>query len=97
MELNDLGVTYKTETGVKRFPNLSTVIMVENILESAEKVLTVAELKKLLPKMIMHQTLLVIVDYLHKSGKVVIGVKGILWVFTPRQEIEKMLNDGTEL
>jgi hypothetical protein len=97
MELNDLGVSYNTDSGVKRFPNLSTVIMVENVLESLGRIVTISDLKKMLPKKVMHQTLMVIIDYLHKSGKIVIGVKGILWVFSPRKEIESMIADGIEL
>lgn len=78
-------------------PTLNTVLMVEAILRESGELLTVAQIKKILPKKIMHQTLLQILDYLQLSGKIIIGTKGILWVFTPKEKIEEMMNKGTEL
>ena len=78
-------------------PNLNTVLMVEDTLKEAGEVITLAELKKRLPKKVMHQTLLYILDYLQISGKIVIGTKGILWVFTERKELDKLISRGTEL
>ena len=49
-------------------PTLNTVLMVEGILKNGD-LMTVAELKKKLPKKVMHQTLLQILDYLQVSGK----------------------------
>lgn len=56
-----------------------------------------AELKKKLPKKVMHQTLLQILDYLQLSGKIIIGTKGILWVFTERKELSELITKGTEV
>ncbi len=78
-------------------PNLNTVLMVEDILKEAEEVMTLAELKRRLPKKVMHQTLLQILDYLQLSGKIIIGTKGILWVFTPRKELDELIRRGTEI
>ena len=70
-------------------PTLNTVIMVEEALKKSGELLTVAELKRKLPKQIMHQTLIKILDYLQLSGKILIGTKGILWVFTERKELNE--------
>ncbi len=78
-------------------PTLSTVLMVEDILKNAGQVITVAEIKRKIPRKVMHQTLLQILDYLQMSGKIIIGTKGILWIFTERKEIEDMLKRGTEI
>lgn len=78
-------------------PNLSTVIMVEHVLKESGELITLANLKKKLPKKVMHQTLIQIIDYLQLSGKIVIGTKGILWVFTPREELNKLISKGTEV
>ncbi|MEK6839554.1 MAG: hypothetical protein AABX72_01320, partial [Nanoarchaeota archaeon] len=59
-------------------PTLNTVLMVEELLKEAGEILTIAEIKRKLPKKVMHQTLLQILDYLQVSGKVLIGTKGIL-------------------
>ena len=54
---------------IKRYPNLNTVLMVEDFLKKhCDIPIKVADLKKRLPKQIMHQTLLVILEYLWRSG-----------------------------
>lgn len=78
-------------------PTLNTVYMVEGILKNVGEVLSLAELKRRLPKQVMHQTLIQILDYLQRSGKIIIGTKGILWVFTERKEIEELIKKGTEV
>ncbi len=78
-------------------PNLSTVLMVEDVLKNSGELVSVAELKRKLPRKVMHQTLLHILDYLQMSGKIVIGTKGVLWVFTSRKEIEELIKRGTEV
>jgi hypothetical protein len=84
-------------TRVEHSPNLNTINMVENTLKNAGNIMTVAELKRRLPKKVMHQTLLTILDYLQDSGKIFIGTKGILWVFAKRSELDKLIRRGTEL
>lgn len=78
-------------------PTLNTVFMVEETLKNSGELLTLAELKRRLPKQVMHQTLLQILDYLQLSGKIVIGTKGILWVFTERKELNDLIKKGTEI
>ena len=77
-------------------PKLSTILMVEEILRNGD-LMTLAELKKKLPKKVMHQTLTQILDYLQLSGKIVIGTKGILWVFTERKELNELIKRGTDI
>lgn len=71
--------------------------MVEDVLKEAGEVISLAELKKRLPKKVMHRTLLHILDYLQYSGKIIIGTKGILWVFAERKELEHLIKKGTEV
>lgn len=82
---------------IKHSPTLNTVIMVEQVLKNAREVLALAELKRRLPKKVMHQTLLQILDYLQLSGKIVIGTKGILWIFAERKELNDLIGKGIEL
>lgn len=77
-------------------PNLNTILMVEDVLRDGE-LIALAELKRKLPKKVMHQTLLQILDYLQLSGKIVIGTKGILWVFTEQKELADLIAKGTEV
>jgi len=78
-------------------PTLATVLMVEATLKNAGELISLAELKRRLPRKVMHQTLVQILDYLQFSGKIVIGTKGILWVFSERKELEELKKRGMEL
>ena len=62
-------------------PNLKTVIMVEDALaNSKESTITVAQLKRLLPKQVNHNTLKLILEYLEASNKIAVSLKGITWI-----------------
>ena len=86
----------KKRDKIAHSPTLNTVLMVEEILKNGD-LMTLAELKKKLPKKVMHQTLLQILDYLQLSGKIIIGTKGILWIFTERKELSELIKRGTEV
>jgi len=78
-------------------PTLNTVLMVEETLKDAGQVMTLAELKRRLPKKVMHQTLTQVLDYLQISGKIIIGTKGILWIYTEKKELDELIKRGTEI
>lgn len=62
------------------WPTLNTVIMVEDTLKkSKEEVVSVAELKRKLPRQVNHITLMIILDYLETSKKIEVKLKGISW------------------
>lgn len=81
----------------KHSPKLSTILMVEETLKDAGELIKTAELKRKLPRKVMHQTLLQILDYLQMSGKIIMGTKGILWIFAERKELNQLINRGTEV
>ena len=87
----------QTKKGVEHSPTLNTVLMVEETLKNAEEPIKLAELKRRLPKKVMHQTLLQILEYLDISGKIVIGTKGILWIYTDNKKLRELIGKGTEL
>ena len=79
------------------YPNLKTVLMVEDILQKANTLMTREQLKKKLPTKIMHQTLNVILNYLENSGKILDGRKGILWIYNPSSKLDKAIKEGVEI
>ncbi len=82
----------------KRYPNLSTVLMVEDVLrENRDVPMTISELKKKLPRQIMHQTLKIILVYLWKSGKIIYGPKGIQWIYSEPEHLKKMMENSLEI
>ena len=78
-------------------PTLKTVLMVEETLKEAREMLKVSELKRKLPRKVMHQTLLQVLDYLQQSGKILVSVKGVVWVYRPPNELKRMAQGGLEL
>ena len=79
-------------------PTLNTVIMVENTLKNMdESVITVAELKRRLPRQVNHNTLKNILEYLEFSNKIVVTMKGITWIHNPNPNLQKAIERGLEL
>lgn len=75
-------------------PNLNTVLMIENTLKKQKIPLTIAELKRKLPKKVMHSTLIQVIDYLQLSKKIIITTKGILWVFEEEKGLNSLIKRG---
>ena len=79
-------------------PTLNTVLMVEDSLKNmSESVITIAELKRKLPKQVNHNTLMIILDYLEKSNKIAVTLKGITWIYNANLNMKKAIVQGLEL
>ncbi len=79
-------------------PNLNTVIMVEEVLCSMdESVITVAELKRRLPRKVNHNKLKIILRYLQESNKIVFTPDGITWIFNTNPNLRRAISQGFEL
>ena len=74
----------------QRSPTLNTVLMVEETLREAGEILTIGKLKRMLPKQVMHQTLMAVIDYLEYSGKIVVHSNKVLWAFKSQSKLKKM-------
>lgn len=61
-------------------PTLNTVLMVEETLKNMNESVTIAELKRKLPRQVNHNTLKLILEYLEKSNKISVSLKGIAWM-----------------
>ena len=79
------------------YPNLKTVLMVEEVLREAETTLTREEIKKRLPTQIMHQTLNVILSYLEQRGLIIDGHKGVLWTYNNHPKLQTAIARGTKI
>ncbi|MDQ1275721.1 MAG: hypothetical protein QG610_1296 [Euryarchaeota archaeon] len=83
---------------VKPSPTLNTIIMVEDTIQnSPDSVITVAELKKALPRQVNHNTLMTILEYLEKSNKIVVGLRGITWIHNTNKNLRNVAIYGREL
>ena len=82
----------------KRYPNLNTVLMVEDFLRANRDIpIKLSEIKKQLPKQVMHQTLMIILEYLWRSGKIIYGPRGIQWIYSEPEHLKKMFEDSLEM
>tara|TARA_Y100000310_G_C20584706_1_gene764788 strand:- start:642 stop:947 length:306 start_codon:yes stop_codon:yes gene_type:complete len=98
LKINKSEIIVKRDSTIKRYPNLNTVLMVEDFLEKHRDMpMTIAKLRKKLPKQVMHQTLKIILEYLWKSGKIIYGPKGIQWIYAEPEHLKKMLEDALEV
>lgn len=79
-------------------PTLNTVIMVENVLKNMdESVISIADLKRRLPRQVNHNTLITILEYLEMSNKIVVTMRGITWIHNPNPNLQKAIAEGLEL
>jgi len=79
-------------------PTLNTVLMVEDTLkESDDSVITVADLKRKLPKQVNHNVLKTILGYLEESNKIAVSLKGITWIHNINPNLRKAIKTGLEL
>jgi hypothetical protein len=80
------------------WPTLNTVLMVEDTLKKInESVVSVAELKRKLPRQVNHITLMVILEYLERSNKIAATLKGITWIENNNQNLKRAIMQGMEI
>lgn len=79
-------------------PTLNTVIMVEETIRNAkDSTVTVAQIKRLLPKQVNHNTLKAVLVYLEESNKIAVSIKGITWIHNQNPNLRKAIAKGMEL
>ncbi len=79
-------------------PNLNTVLMIENVLKNMkESVISIAELKRKLPRQVNHKAIMIILQYLEYSNKIAVTLKGITWIHNTNQNLRKAIAQGLEL
>jgi hypothetical protein len=70
---------------------MATILMVEEALKNAQQVITIADLKRSLPRQVNHNTLKAVLHYLYASGKIEFTPDGVLWTFIPKQQLSEIL------
>ena len=80
------------------WPTLNTVLMVEKTLKNINRsVISVAELKRRLPRQVNHNTLMLILQYLEKSNKIAVTLRGITWIHNNNLNLKRAIEEGFEL
>ncbi len=89
---------YQQTIEFKTAPTLNTVIMVEETLKKMKKsIVTIAELKKKLPRQVNHNTLMTILEYLEESNKIAVSLRGILWIHNMNPNLRHAIRRGLEI
>lgn len=87
-----------TKQKPSHWPTLNTVMMVEETLKNMDgSVISVAELKRRLPRQVNHTTLMVILEYLERSNKIAVTMKGITWIYNENPNLKRAIMQGMEL
>jgi len=80
------------------WPTLNTVMMVEDTLKKMnESIISVAELKRKLPRQVNHITLMVILEYLERSNKIAVTLKGITWIENNNPNLKRAIMQGMKI
>jgi hypothetical protein len=83
-------------TKIIHYPQLDTIIMVEEAIQKMDYP-GKTELWKALPKKVMYQTFCLIIDYLEQSGKIILDKDGrIIWTWNPEM-IKKIISSGARI
>ena len=77
---------------ITRSPTLQTVLMVEKTIEEFSGELNRTDLWKKLPRKVMWQTYLVILDYLQSVNKIAISKNGVLVYIWSQGSSKKFMN-----
>ena len=97
MKISKNEVIEQKKGRIFRYPNLNTVLMVEEFLEEHRDVpVSFNELSNKLPRQVMRSTLRIILEYLWKSGKIIFGPRGIQWIYVEPEHLSKMMKDSLE-
>jgi hypothetical protein len=80
------------------YPTLNTVIMVEDTLKKMnDSIISVAELKRNLPRQVNHISLMTILEYLEKSNKIAVTLRGITWIENNNSNLKNAIEHGIEI
>jgi len=76
------------------YPNLKTILAVEAILKKDDELMSRNEIMRRLDNKIQRQTLNIVLEYLHESGKITESKKGVIWVHNPSKKLRDLERTG---
>lgn len=83
----------QTQKNILHYPQLDTVLMVEEFIRENSGEYKKRSLWESLPRKMMYQTFCVIFDYLLESGKIALDREGkIAWIWNPELARKYLLN-----
>ncbi len=77
--------------------NDKKILLVENIIKKSNNLLTKKDLEKKLYKKMSLEELEEILYYLEEKGKILVGEKGIVWIYNESPKLKKAIEEGLEV
>jgi len=76
---------------ILHYPQLDSILMVENIIQEMKKYPTRMELWKSLPRKMQYQTFKLILNYLEISNKIMFDKDKIVWIFPNSKKLNELI------
>ena len=76
---------------ILHFPQLDSILMVEDAIQKSKDYPTRMELWKNLPKQMQYQTFKLILDYLERSNKIMFNKDKIIWIFANNKKLNELI------
>jgi hypothetical protein len=86
----------EVKIGKVHYPQLNTVLMIEDAVKRHSGEYTVTQLWKRLKKKMMYQTYRTAIDYLVDSRKIAVKNRKLIWIFNP-ELMDKLLSESEEV
>lgn len=87
----------KLVMNVVHYPNLKTILAIEDVIRGADIALSRNQILAKLPTKVMRSTLNLALIYMEKRGLVLETSDGFIWTFNPNKKLEKAEMEGLEL
>ena len=82
---------------ILHFPQLDSILMVEDAIQKSKDYPTRMELWKNLPKQMQYQTFKLILDYLERSNKIMFNKDKIIWIFANNKKLNELIQGAVSV
>ena len=82
---------------ILHYPQLDSILMVENIIQEMKKYPTRMELWKSLPRKMQYQTFKLILNYLERSNKIIFKEDKVVWIFPNNKKLNELIRGSVSI
>jgi len=82
---------------ILHFPQLDSILMVEDAIQKSKDYPTRMKLWKSLPKQMQYQTFKLILDYLERSNKIMFNKDKIIWIFSNNKKLNELIQGAVSV
>ena len=82
---------------ILHFPQLDSILMVEDAIQKSKDYPTRMKLWKSLPKQMQYQTFKLILDYLERSNKIMFNKDKIIWIFANNKKLNELIQGAVSV